>query len=252
MSQYLIKTEQNEILADTVHYCHNIQTRLIGLLGTRTLGPKEACWLTPCFWIHTFGMRYPLDVYFLNKKNEVIAISRNLLPNRISAPFFRASSVVEMATNPEVKCRVGSRLLLEKKPKGQATSEFIIAFVLLGAIMLALADMVAVGYTWSSLHYSIAEAARYASVGRSMDEVKANARQTAGKLGIRLTNGDITLRNTQGNELTAIPSDKYFLLRARSQVKLTPLSAFMGYLMGNRAGTMDVWTETVIKGEPFQ
>ena len=35
------------------------------------------------FGIHTFGLRFPIDVLVLNDKNEVASMRKNLKPNRI-------------------------------------------------------------------------------------------------------------------------------------------------------------------------
>ena len=63
-------------------------SRFRGLLGTRfDRLAFDALHLTPCKSIHTFGMRYALDVAFLNRHNKVIRVRYRVMPMRwCSAP----------------------------------------------------------------------------------------------------------------------------------------------------------------------
>lgn len=61
--------------------------RMRGLLGRRPLraDAAEALLLMPCNSVHTFGMRYPLDVVFLDAQERVLGWHRNLRPWRFGA-----------------------------------------------------------------------------------------------------------------------------------------------------------------------
>jgi len=50
----------------------------------------------PCNSVHTFGMRYAIDVIFLDKKNRVIRMVQELRPNRLSPVVWKARSVLEL------------------------------------------------------------------------------------------------------------------------------------------------------------
>lgn len=54
--------------------------KIKGLLGTNKPFPL---FLKTRFGIHTFGMRYPIDVVILDDSFRVQTIKQNLLPNRI-------------------------------------------------------------------------------------------------------------------------------------------------------------------------
>ena len=56
----------------------------------------EALWIKPCMSIHTFFMKFPIDVIFLNKRNQMIAAKRNLKPNRLTRLYPKAISVLEL------------------------------------------------------------------------------------------------------------------------------------------------------------
>lgn len=87
---------KNTWLATTVRKADHFLTRLVGLLRRTSLGPEEALWLIPSKGLHTFGMRFPIDVIFLNGDNKVIHTVRDLAPNRISRLQFRSRSILEL------------------------------------------------------------------------------------------------------------------------------------------------------------
>ena len=92
-------------LATKVRKADNFFTRLVGLLKRTHLGPEEALWLMPSKGIHTIGMKFPIDVLFLTKDNEVIGLISGMLPYRISSVHFRGYSVVELPNGTIRKSR---------------------------------------------------------------------------------------------------------------------------------------------------
>ena len=71
-----------------------IWQRTSGLLFRPRLQTGEALWIHPCQAIHTFGMRYPIGVFFLDQDKKVILALARLNPLRI-AWCVGADSVVE-------------------------------------------------------------------------------------------------------------------------------------------------------------
>lgn len=69
--------------------------RMIGLLKHSGLSADEALWIAPCTSIHTFFMRFPIDVAFLDKKGKVIAVYDSLPPWRHSWIHPFAAGVLE-------------------------------------------------------------------------------------------------------------------------------------------------------------
>src|SRR6266511_5164975 len=70
--------------------------RLKGLLGRTSLHPGEGLWIKPCKGVHTFGMKFPIDIIFLDRNNFVVSIVRDLPPNRLTPLSFKAVSVLEL------------------------------------------------------------------------------------------------------------------------------------------------------------
>jgi len=68
------------------------RTRRRGLLGREHL--DGALVLRPCRWVHTLGMRFPLDVAFLDEDGTVVK-TMQMHQHRVGVPVWRASTVVE-------------------------------------------------------------------------------------------------------------------------------------------------------------
>ena len=88
-------TKERE-LAFVVVIADSALKRMKGLLGRETLEDGHSLLLKPCKGIHTIGMRFPIDVIFLDKRNVAIAVKRNLPPNRFTQLYIKATRVLEL------------------------------------------------------------------------------------------------------------------------------------------------------------
>ncbi|WP_328768951.1 DUF192 domain-containing protein [Streptomyces sp. NBC_00286] len=68
------------------------RARRRGLLGRD--GIDGALLLTPASAVHTLGMRFAIDVAYLDRELRVLAV-RTMRPGRIGRPRFRARHVLE-------------------------------------------------------------------------------------------------------------------------------------------------------------
>jgi uncharacterized membrane protein (UPF0127 family) len=66
-----------------------------GLLGRN--GVEGALVLPRCRWVHTVGMRFPIDVIYLDRDGVVVKTQR-LKRNRVAIPVFAARTVIEAET----------------------------------------------------------------------------------------------------------------------------------------------------------
>ena len=70
--------------------------RMRGLLGRSSLGPGAALLIERCGAVHTVGMRFALDLVFLDRGWRVVRVMRNVRPGRLMVwGGWRASRVVE-------------------------------------------------------------------------------------------------------------------------------------------------------------
>lgn len=68
------------------------RARTRGLLGRD--GIAGALMLTPCGSVHTFGMRFAIDVAYLDRRFRVLAVT-TMRPGRLGLPRLRARHVLE-------------------------------------------------------------------------------------------------------------------------------------------------------------
>ena len=62
----------------------NMLDRARGLLFRKKLQPQQALWIDPCPSVHTVGMRYPIDVVFMDKQGTVLKVVEKLPPLRMA------------------------------------------------------------------------------------------------------------------------------------------------------------------------
>ncbi|MCX4711316.1 DUF192 domain-containing protein [Streptomyces fimicarius] len=91
------------------------RARTRGLLGRD--GIEGAMMLTPCGSVHTFRMRFPIDVAYLDRKFRVLAV-RTMKPGRLGLPRLRARHVVEAEAGAMERwgVRPGVRVELKTAP----------------------------------------------------------------------------------------------------------------------------------------
>jgi uncharacterized protein len=62
---------------------HSFLARLRGLALRRRPPPGQALLLPRCRSVHTFGMRFPLDLVWLDGEGRVVAVDQAVPPNRV-------------------------------------------------------------------------------------------------------------------------------------------------------------------------
>jgi uncharacterized protein len=87
-------------------------SRLKGLLGRKELHKQEGLWIEPCNSIHTFFMRFPIDVAFVDSELVICELYSNLAPMRMTLPKRKAKSVFELPTGTlsRTQTEIGDRL----------------------------------------------------------------------------------------------------------------------------------------------
>jgi uncharacterized protein len=83
-------------LATDVTVAASFTSRLRGLLGRASLPAGQGLLIKPCKGIHTFFMKFPIDVVFLDRGNRVVALHPSLPPNRMTRIYLKAASVLEL------------------------------------------------------------------------------------------------------------------------------------------------------------
>jgi uncharacterized membrane protein (UPF0127 family) len=83
------------MLAERADIADTSAKRRTGLLKHTGLAPGEGLWIAPCEGVHTFAMKFTIDVVFLNRKRKILKIRPNMVRRRM-ALCLRAHSVLEL------------------------------------------------------------------------------------------------------------------------------------------------------------
>ena len=86
---------RHTVLATRMEVADSAPMRNKGLLGRERLSPGEGLWILPCQAVHTFGMRFSIDLIYLDRKKQVKKLKCEVPPGRLSACLF-AHSVLEL------------------------------------------------------------------------------------------------------------------------------------------------------------
>ncbi|NMA66207.1 MAG: DUF192 domain-containing protein [Clostridiaceae bacterium] len=91
---YYISPSDKEI---PIKIAKTFKHRFFGLMGQKD--EYYGLLLEPCNCIHTFFMRYPIDIIYLDKNNRVITTTRYIKPFRLTLPVFGAKKVLEFPSS---------------------------------------------------------------------------------------------------------------------------------------------------------
>lgn len=93
----IYNSTKNNLIAGDVKIAKNFFTRSIGLLSRKNLSEDEALIIRPCSSIHTFFMKFKIDVIFVDKNNKIIALYENVEKNKILPIHLTSKYVIELA-----------------------------------------------------------------------------------------------------------------------------------------------------------
>ena len=71
-----------EMLSETAFLMTSLRDRFFGMLSPG-LPPSAVVGLTPCDWIHTFGLRRPLDIAYCDADGQVLDIAFGMPPHQL-------------------------------------------------------------------------------------------------------------------------------------------------------------------------
>lgn len=110
----LLNQRNDSIVAENVEIAKTIRARLVGLIGRKDLPAGSAFIIPGCRQVHTFLMRFPIEVIFTDAKGRVIG-TESVRPNRISGYCRRAVKAIELpaGTISSEDIRMGDGLLIE-------------------------------------------------------------------------------------------------------------------------------------------
>lgn len=112
----VLNRTRDAVLASRLERATTWWSRARGLLGRRDLPTGAGLLIDPCNSVHCFFMAFPIDVVYIDRKRQVVALAADLRPNRIGPIVRRAHAVVELpaGTIARTSTRVGDQLDIEE------------------------------------------------------------------------------------------------------------------------------------------
>ena len=106
---------RDTVLARAAEVADTSAKRRTGLLKHERLEPGEGLWITPCESVHTFFMKFPIDLVYLDKHHKVRKVRSAVPPWRLSACLL-AHSVLELpaGTVEQSGTQAGDELVIDK------------------------------------------------------------------------------------------------------------------------------------------
>lgn len=87
--------KDGKVIYERIKLADTMTSRMIGLMFAKSLDGNDALWIKPCNQIHTFFMKFDLDIVYMTKDLKVLKIIKGIKPYRMTWLYFRAHSVLE-------------------------------------------------------------------------------------------------------------------------------------------------------------
>ena len=81
----VLNCDRGTVLAESADVADTSAKRRTGLLKHSKLEPGQGLWIAPCESVHSFGMKFAIDVVYLDRKKRVRKIRKEMVPRRLSA-----------------------------------------------------------------------------------------------------------------------------------------------------------------------
>ncbi|MGH8175593.1 MAG: DUF192 domain-containing protein [Steroidobacter sp.] len=115
MKTISLGTADGRCIAHDVRIADTLVARSIGLLRERSLAEHQGLLLVPGGSIHTLGMRFPIDVVFLDRRMRVLNLAPNVAPKRFRLAPAGTARVLELAAGriAQVGVLIGTYIVVE-------------------------------------------------------------------------------------------------------------------------------------------
>jgi len=92
----LVERDTGHVIVERLEFATTFSQRFWGWQFRAPPPAGEGLLIRPCNSIHTCWMRFPVDVIFVDRDGEVLAVKRNVLPWRATFPVWGATIAVEV------------------------------------------------------------------------------------------------------------------------------------------------------------
>jgi len=111
----LVNKGTGEVISHKAAIAGSFFSRLVGLMFRKSIDTESALAFYRTISIHTFFMRFPIDVLFLDKESRILKIYKALKPWRLAfCP--KAFIVIELPADKSLEKKLKTGDILELKP----------------------------------------------------------------------------------------------------------------------------------------
>ncbi|HZP83180.1 MAG TPA: DUF192 domain-containing protein [Chthonomonadaceae bacterium] len=116
--QQLCEAETRRVVVARLEVAASAWQRAVGLMGRSSLAEDAGLWLQPCNGVHTFFLRFPLDLLILDREGCAVRLVSHLRPWRVFLPVRGGHTTVELpaGTLAAQGLRQGARYVLAPLP----------------------------------------------------------------------------------------------------------------------------------------
>ncbi|MDA3895033.1 MAG: DUF192 domain-containing protein [Desulfobacteraceae bacterium] len=102
----------DQVIACPVYRANSFFQRMQGLLGRSAMKDGEGLYISKCHSIHTFFMKFSIDIIFIDKEFRVKKVITCLKPFRLAFGSFGTAGTLELPSRSINKnpCRPGDQL----------------------------------------------------------------------------------------------------------------------------------------------
>ena len=119
----LVSEPSGRVVVPDLEVAVESATRKKGLLGREGLADGSGLAIAPTNAVHTFFMRFPIDILFITRAGEVVKV-RQAVPAWRMAAAFRGYAVIELAAGGAARAglQVGDRVAVRQRESLDAGS----------------------------------------------------------------------------------------------------------------------------------
>ena len=113
VGRHLVNERTGSVVATDLELASDSRARNRGLLGRSGIAPGAVMIIAPCNAIHTFFMRFTIDIVFVDRQGQVLKVYPSVHPWRVRAAI-SAFAALELASGSIdlVKIAAGDRLAI--------------------------------------------------------------------------------------------------------------------------------------------
>lgn len=113
-----VETSTGEVVCGCTRLATSFVSRLVGLLNRSELGADEGLLLVPGGSVHTFGMRFDIDIVFLSTTWKILGTTSYVRPWRSRRAPRGTKAVLELPAGrvERLALMAGMQLLLHEQP----------------------------------------------------------------------------------------------------------------------------------------